>query len=222
MAWLRVLYTILGAVVAFGVGALIWPVRARVSLRYKLASILEGSGTLYRAVTAAALHGIDNEQQVRHLDRHLHDLRRGITQQMDEARSELSFSRFNEGQYQAFVEVADQIRRRLTAMAEDTSLYVHAHLQPGLVPSLPLLVEKTAYSFFSLASAVRSPDVTPDTSELETAIGQLDANLDRLRELRMTTPFALDRMLPFWALVFNLREVAQYLKHLQCVLPQVA
>lgn len=79
MAWLRVLYTILGAVVAFGVGALVWPVRARVGLRHKLASILDGSETLYRAVTAAALQGIDNEQQVRHLDRHLHDLRRGIT-----------------------------------------------------------------------------------------------------------------------------------------------
>ena len=104
MAWLRVLYTMLGAVIAFGVGALIWPVHARVGLREKLASILEGAGELYRAVTAAALQGIDNEQQVRQLDRQLHDLRRGITQQMDEAKSELAFSRFNEGAYQAFVD----------------------------------------------------------------------------------------------------------------------
>ena len=91
MAWLRVLYTMLGAVIAFGVGALIWPVHARVGLRHKLASILEAPARLYRAVTAAALQGIDNEQQVRELDRQLHDLRRGITQQMDEARSELAF-----------------------------------------------------------------------------------------------------------------------------------
>ena len=97
MAWLRVLYTMLGAFVAFAVGALIWPVHARVGLRYKIASILDGAGALYRAVTAAALQGIDNEQQVRQLDRQLHDLRRGITQQMDEARSELAFSRFNQG-----------------------------------------------------------------------------------------------------------------------------
>ena len=157
MAWLRVLYTILGAVVAFGVGALIWPVHARVGLRYKLASILDGAGALYRAVTAAALQGIDNEQQVRELDRQLHDLRRGITQQMDEARSELAFSRFNQGAYQAFVDEADQVRRRLTAMAEDSSLYVHAQLQPGLVPSLPALVERTAQTFAFLAEAVRKP-----------------------------------------------------------------
>ena len=57
MAWLRVLYTMLGAVIAFGVGALIWPVHARVGLRYKIASILDGAGALYRAVTAAASAG---------------------------------------------------------------------------------------------------------------------------------------------------------------------
>src|SRR5271169_3194114 len=157
MAWLRVLYTILGAVIAFGVGALIWPVHARVGLRHKIASILDGAGALYRAVTAAALQGVDIEQQVRQLDRQLHDLRRGITQQMDEARSELSFSRFNQGEYQAFVDMADQVRRRLTAMAEDGSLYVHAQLHSGLVPSLPTLVERTAQMFSSLAEAVRSP-----------------------------------------------------------------
>jgi len=222
MAWLRVLYTILGAVVAFAVGALIWPVHARVGLRYKIASILDGAGTLYRAVTAAALQGIDNEQQVRQLDRQLHDLRRGITQQMDEAKSELAFSRFNEGAYQAFVDEADQVRRRLTAMAEDSSLYVHAQLQPGLVPSLPALVERTAQAFAQLAETVRKPGEAVNASELDAAISQLDADLANLREQRATTPFALDRMLPFWALVFNLREVAQDLKQLASTLPQLA
>src|ERR1700739_4323295 len=115
MAWLRVLYTLLGAFVAFAVGALIWPVRAREGLRQKIGKILSGAGALYRAVTAAALEGINNEDQVRQLDRQLHDLRRGITQQMDEARSELTFSRFNQSAYQRLVEVGDQIRRRLTA-----------------------------------------------------------------------------------------------------------
>ena len=215
MAWLRVLYTILGAVVAFGVGALIWPVHARVGLRYKIASILDGAGALYRAVTGAALQGIDNEQQVRQLDRQLHDLRRGITQQMDEARSELAFSRFNQGDYQAFVDQADQVRRRLTAMAEDCSLYVHAQLQPGLVPSLPMLVERTTQAFAVLAEAVRKSGLALNSAELDAAIGALDADLAKLREQRATAPFALDRMLPFWALVFNLREVAQDLKQLQ-------
>jgi len=222
MAWLRVLYTMLGAVVAFGVGALIWPVHARVGLRYKLASILDGAGALYRAVTAAALQGIDNEQQVRQLDRQLHDLRRGITQQMDEAKSELAFSRFNEGAYQAFVDEADQVRRRLTAMAEDSSLYVHAQLEPGLVPSLPALVEKTAQAFAALAGAVRNSGQTVNSAELEAAIVDLDADLAKLREQRATSPFALDRMLPFWALVFNLREVAQDLKQMESVLLQMA
>jgi uncharacterized membrane protein YccC len=222
MAWLRVLYTILGAVVAFGVGALIWPVHARVGLRHKIASILDGAGALYRAVTAAALQGIDNEQQVRELDRQLHDLRRGITQQMDEAKSELAFSRFNEGAFQSFVDEADQVRRRLTAMAEDSSLYVRAQLQPDVVPSLPALAEKTMQTFAFLAEAVRKPGVGSNSADLDTAIHDLDADLARLREQRATTPFALDRMLPFWALVFNLREVAQDLKQMTSTLPELA
>src|ERR1039458_2687661 len=68
VAWLRVLYTLLGAVVAFAVSALIWPVHAREALRNKMANILQGAGALYSAVTAAALQGVDNEQQVRELD----------------------------------------------------------------------------------------------------------------------------------------------------------
>ena len=221
IGWLRVLYTLLGSGVAFAVGALIWPVRARENLRNKIANILDGAGALYRAITAAALQGIDNEQQVRELDRQLHDLRRGITQQMDEARSELSFSRFNQGEYQAFVDQADQVRRRLTAMAEDSSLYVRAQLQPGLVPSLPALVEHTAQTFARLATAVNTAGATISTTELDSAISNLDADLARLREQRATSPLTLDRMLPFWALVFNLREVAQNLNQLAATLPQL-
>jgi uncharacterized membrane protein YccC len=221
-AWLRVLYTLLGALVAFGVGALIWPVHAREGLRRKVANILDGAGALFRAVTAAALQGIDNEEQVRRLDRQLHDLRRGITQQMDEARSELAFSRFNQGAYQAFVDLGDQVRRRLTAMAEDISLYAHVQLQPELVPSLPALAEKAAQNFASLAEAVRKPGQPMSSAELDAAILELDADLAKLREQRTTAPFALDRMLPFWALVFNLKEVAQDLKQMESILPQLA
>jgi uncharacterized membrane protein YccC len=95
-AWLRVLYTTEGAFIAFAVGALLWPVRAREILRQKIANVVEGAGELYRAIAAAAIEGIDYEEQVRELDRKLHDLRRGITQEMDEARSELTFSHFNQ------------------------------------------------------------------------------------------------------------------------------
>jgi uncharacterized membrane protein YccC len=222
MAWLRVLYTLLGAFVAFAVGALIWPVHAREVLRDKIAKILEGAGALYGAVTAAAIEGVNNEQHVRELDHRLHDLRRGITQQMDEARSELSFSRFNQTAYQRVVELGDQIRRRLTAMAEDSSLYVHAEVEPGLVPSLPALAKTTSQHFALLAQVVRQPEKERPSSELESAVRALDADLAKLRQQRATAPFALDRMLPFWALVFNLREIAQDLKELESTLPQLA
>jgi uncharacterized membrane protein YccC len=219
--WLRVLYTLLGSGVAFAVGALIWPVHARDALREKLANILDGAGVLYRAITAAALQGVDNEEEIQQLDRQLHDLRRGVTQQMEEARSELAFSRFNRDAYQQVVELADQIRRRLTAMAEDRSLYIHAGIEPGLVPSLPRLAEKTAQNFGLLAEGVRQQIKPINSVELDAAICALDTDLENLRARRVTAPFALDRMLPFWALVFNLREVAENLKQLEAALPQL-
>jgi len=223
VAWLRVLYTMLGAVVAFAVSALIWPVHARVALRNKMANILQGAGALYSAVTAAALQGVANEQQVRELDRQLHDLRRGITQQMEEARSELTFSRFNERAFQAFVDQADLVRRRLTAMAEDSSLYVHAQVQPELLPSLPKLVEYSRSAFSDIADAVRTQHKELRSSgDMERAVRDLDADLARLREQRATAPFALDRMLPFWSLVFNLREVAQDLRQLAASVAELA
>lgn len=222
-AWQRVLYTLLGAIVAFAVSALIWPVHAREGLRKKMANILQGAGALYSAVTAAALEGVNNEDQVRQLDRQLHDLRRGITQQMDEARSELSFSRFNEGAFQSFVDQADLVRRRLTAMAEDRSLYVHAQVQPELLPSLPKLVEYSTRSFSDIAESVRAQhkELRP-AAGLEEAILDLDADLAHLRQQRATAPFALDRMLPFWSLVFNLREVAQDLRQLEETVAEIA
>ncbi len=222
VAWLRVLYTVLGAVIAFAVGVLIWPVRAREGLRSKIATILRGSGALYTAVTAAALQGVNNEQPIRLLDRQLHDLRRGITQQMDEARSELAFARFNAGAYQAFIDQTDQVRRRLTAMAEDSSLYVHAKVQPELLPSLTGLVEHTARGFSELAEAVHARRNELQSADgLERAVNDLDVDLARLRLQRATAPFALDRMLPFWSFVFNLREVAQDLRQLRLELAEL-
>jgi uncharacterized membrane protein YccC len=223
IAWLRVLYTILGAVVAFAVSVLVWPVHARVGLRNRIASILQVAGELYSAITAAALHGMDNEQQVRQLDRQLHDLRRGVTQQMEEARSELRFSHFNEGAFQAFVDQADQVRRRLTAIAEDCSLYVHAGLRPELLPSLPALADCTARAFSELAAALRvQHNELRLAGDLEKAIRDLDVDLARLREQRATAPFALDRMLPFWSFVFNLREVAEDLRQLAISVGELA
>jgi uncharacterized membrane protein YccC len=221
-AWLRVAYTVLGAVVAFVVSAVIWPVHARLALRERIASILQGAGVLYSALGAAALRGVNNEEQVRELDRRLHNLRRGVTQQMDEARSELTFARFNEGAFQEFIDQVDQIRRRLTAMAEGSSLYAHAQLQPQLLPSLPALAECTARAFSDLADAVRTRSKTvPSALELERAVRDLESDLARLREQRVTAPFTLDRMLPFWSFVFNLREVVRDLKQLEATLAQL-
>lgn len=220
-AWLRVIYTTEGAVIAFVVGALLWPVRARVGLREKLANIIDGAGLLYRSVTAAALQGVDNEDEIRQLDRKLHELRRGITQQMDEARSELTFTRFNPLAYSQFVNAEDLVRRRLTAMAEDRSLYIHARVEPGLLPTLPEVAKQTAELFSSITAAIRLQHNSVDSAELDVALRGLDADLEVLRKQRATAPFTLDRMLPFWALVFNLREVAQDLKQLEAALSQL-
>ncbi|MGD0986306.1 MAG: FUSC family protein [Candidatus Sulfotelmatobacter sp.] len=215
IGWLRVLYTLLGSFVAFAVGALVWPVHARVGLRSKLANILQGSGALYGAIVAAALEGASNEEEIRRLDHELHDLRRGITQQLDEARSELRFARFNVAAFQAVIERSDQMRRRLTAMAEDCSLYVQAKVQPSSLPSLPMLVECTTRAFNEISQAVRSPNTTLRVlPELDQAVRQLESDLARLRKERVTSPFTLDRMLPFWSFVFNLRELAQDLQSL--------
>ncbi len=219
VAWLRVAYTLLGAMVAFAVSALLWPVQARISLRNKMATILQGAGALYSAVTAAALQGLHNEEEVRAIEKRLHDLRRGVTQQMQEARGELRFTRFNEGAFQAFVDQADQVRRRLTAMAEDSSLYVQARVQPQLVPSLPKLAACSIRAFSDLSATLRAPGrELPAVNDLEQAVRNLDSDLARLREKRATAPFALDRMLPFWSFVFNMREMAQDLRQLRSLL----
>ena len=73
-----------------------------------------------------------------------------------------------------------------------------------------------------MRGALRNPGKTTDSAELDAAIGDLNRELARLRGQRVTAPFALDRMLPFWARVFNLKEVAQDLKQLVSTLPQLA
>jgi hypothetical protein len=85
-----------------------------------------------------------------------------------------------------------------------------------------MLAERTAQTFAALADAVRKQEGNSISSGIDAAIRDLDADLARLREQRSTAPFALDRMLPFWALVFNLREVAQDLKQMESTLPQLA
>jgi hypothetical protein len=106
-------------------------------------------------------------------------------------------------------------------MAEDRSLYVHAQVEPGLAPSLPIVGERTLQNFAALAEYIQNPSHTSPSVGLDAAIGALDGDLAKLRAQRATAPFALDRMLPFWALVFNLKEIARDLKELESTLPQL-
>ena len=41
-------------------------------------------------------------------------------------------------------------------MAEDTCLYIHAQVQPDLLPSLPALTEWTARAFSDLADTIHT------------------------------------------------------------------
>lgn len=221
-AWLRVIYTLMGALIAFAVSALVWPVQARISLRSKLSTILQESGALFQAVTAAVLDAAQNQNEVRSLERQLHNLRRGVTEQMEEARGELRFTRFNEGAFQAFLDQADQLRRRLSAMAEDSSLYVRARVHPQFVPSLTTLIACSSETFLELSRALRVKAKAIDSAqELNHAIGNLDSDLARLRDKRTTVPFTLDRMLPFWSFIFNIREIAQDLQQLASLLAEL-
>ena len=69
------------------------------------------------------------------------DLRMSITETWDrlstalnEARSEPSFSRFNDADYAAAVEELNHIKQRLLALCRDTDLYSHATVVEALVP----------------------------------------------------------------------------------------
>ncbi len=95
-------------------------------------------------------------------------------------------------------------------------------MNPGLCLRCLLLRKKPHWCFRRSLLREESPGIPLDSTNLDAAIRDLDADLARLRAQRTTAPFALDRMLPFWALVFNLREVAQDVKQLESALPQLA
>ena len=179
------------------------------ALRQKLANIIDGAGTLYRAVAAAASKESTTKKRfansiaiARPASRH--------HQQMDEARSELAFSRFNRYAYQAFVDVADHGPRGVSRQWPRIAP-LRARARRALTrPFAAEVVERTAQTvYLDCASGANSPAPLVKSADLDNALRDLDADLARLRSQRATAPFALDRMLPFWALVFNLREVAR-------------
>jgi uncharacterized membrane protein YccC len=212
LAWLRVLYTVLGAVIAFLVGVLVWPLRARDHLRTEIADFLESSGRLYRTITDAnEREGCGDEQFGQLREAVLHGWSR-VSDALDEARSEPSFSRFNDAPYAAAVQELDHLRQRLLSMCHDTDLYSHAAVVRTLVPELKVLTDETARALAGLAASVRDGRSEFDVSGLNEAEQTLDRRLQQLRDARVTSPFSLDRMLPFWSFLFNLKEIAGSLR----------
>jgi uncharacterized membrane protein YccC len=207
-AWLRVLYTIMGALIAFVVGMLVWPVRAREGLRLRIVQLLEDCERLTRLVTQNALHGDVSSSDLDQLGQSIVLKRRAITTSLEEVRDESTFSRFDYGAYVSLIEVVDHIRHRLLSMGGDAALYANSGLRTGLVPSLPNLCEAVANCLQGLADAIRN-NKGGESTTLTAAVSQVESELHALRESRATAPLALDHMLPFWSFVFNLMEIAE-------------
>ena len=213
-AWHRVLYTILGALIAFVVAILIWPVRARENLRLRIAQVLEDCGRLVYLVTQSALKGDVPQSDLDQLAQSVFTNRRAITTSLEEVRGESTFSRFDYGAYVSLIEVLDHIRIRLLSMRSDAKLYASSELQSGLVPSLPKLCEAITNCLEDLANAIRNNQSGKSTA-LSAAVIQVKTELQTLRETRATAPFTLDHMLPFWSFVFNLIEIAESVETLE-------
>jgi len=75
------------------------------------------------------------------------------------------------------------------------------------VAELEPLAEQTAHALLGLASAVRTGSHEFDLALLDSAQENVDRRLQHLRDTHATSPFGLDRMLPFWSFLFNLKEV---------------
>jgi len=222
LAWYRVLYTVMGAVIAFGVGVLVWPVRAREGLKNRIALLLEDCSRLTSLVTEGVLRSTIPEQKLEEQERTLLEHRRAITQGLEEARSEPARSRFDHDAYVSFVEEVDHIRQRLLAMSGDSGLYAEAEIQTTLVPSLSGLCQGISEALAALAAAVRTGKKKINLSALEGTVTQVEQDLTILRKARKTVPFELDRMLPFWSFVFNLKEMSAGVKTLGEKLPQLS
>jgi uncharacterized membrane protein YccC len=221
LAWYRVLYTVAGAVVAFGVGVLVWPVRARENLRSSIARLLEDCSLLVRLVTDIVLTGILREQDLHELARTILEHCRTVPQGLNEARSEPARSRFDHDAYVSFVEELDRIRQRLLAMRRDTAPYAESEIRGGLVPLLLELCRSITEGLATLASEICGTGAGISLARLDRSIAQVETDLTKLRETRMTAPLALDQMLPFWSLIFNLKELAAGVRNLAEKLPQL-
>ena len=222
LAWDRVLYTVMGALIAFVVGVLVWPIRAREGLKAKIAILLQDLARLTTLVTRGALTGNVEEGELEELGRTITQRRRAITQGLEEARSEPARSRFDHDAYVSFVEGLDHIRLHVLGMSGDTAKYAGSAVAANLVPSLSGLCEQISDGLEGLGNAIAGKRTVTDLRPLEKAVAQVDHDLAALREARATAPFTLDHMLPFWSFVFNLKETALGVEVLQQKLAQLS
>ncbi len=219
LAWYRVLYTAMGAVIAFAVGVLVWPVRARSRLRRRIALLLQDSGRLTTLITRGVLRGEVPSAELDDLERVILQRRRDITQGLAEARNEPARSRFDYDAYSSFVDEIDHIRQRLLAMSGDSELYVGAGIQVQLVPHLEELCQQISAGLLALGAVVEHPNERLDLGQVVATMQSVDSDLTAIREARKTAPLTLDRMLPFWSFVFNLKEMTSGLRRLEAMLP---
>jgi len=221
LAWYRVLYTVMGAFIAFAVGILLWPVRAREGLKAKIALLLQDCASLTCLVTEGALRGDLEEKKLEDLARTIVEHRRAITQGLEEARSEPARSRFDHDAYVSFVEELDHMRLHLLTMSHDSATYAGSGIPADLVPSLSELCERISDGLLIVAAAITGKSQTTDLTPLTGTVAKVDRELTALRQARVTAPYTLDRMLPFWSFVFNVKETAAEVENLQKKLPEL-
>lgn len=221
LAWYRVLYTAMGAVIAFGVGVLVWPVHARERLLGKLALLLRDCGALSGAVMQGVFQGKADPKILDELAQAILQHRRAVTRALEETRNEPGRSALDHDAYGSFVDEADHIRQRLMAMAGDSDLYVGAGIVPGFVPHLEDLGGQISAGLLLLSSAINQQGQQLDLSHLDQIVEQVDQELVSLRNARATAPYTLDRMLPFWSFIFNLKEMAAGVRALESKLVEI-
>jgi len=188
LAWYRVLYTVMGALIAFLVGVLVWPIRAREGLKAKIALLLEDCARLTLMVTEGALSGNVQEAQLDELERTLTQHRRAITQGLEEARSEPARSRFDHDAYVSFVEGLDHIRVHLLGLSGDTVTYAASAVAANLVPSLPALCQQISEALAALGDVIAGKGEIANLDALQKAVTQVDQELTALRQARATSP----------------------------------
>jgi len=217
----RVLYTVMGALIAFLVGVLVWPIRAREGLKAKIALLL---GRLRSPNPHGDRGGLERKRaggSTRRTRTHphpappRHHARPGRSSQRTgplTLRSRcLRIVRRGTGSHP----------RPPIGLSGDTVTYAASAVAANLVPSLPALCQQISEALAALGDVIAGKGEIANLDALQKAVTQVDQELTALRQARATSPLALDHMLPFWSFVFNLKETAAGIENLRQKLPQL-